>query len=103
MMTVPNAPSTRHPLCPGHPLSTRHPRARPGDRVSAVPCPAPGTSPVMTGGRNRAVPLVVLLLGTALALGACGKKAPPQPPGPPDQVTWPHHYPTPPGSQATKP
>ena len=48
-----------------------------------------------------------LLLGCALALAACGKKAPPQPPGPSDQVTWPHKYPTPPGdsikSETSKP
>ena len=35
----------------------------------------------------------VLLLAAALALAACGKKAAPLPPGPPDQVTYPHTYP----------
>jgi hypothetical protein len=35
---------------------------------------------------------VALPLG--LVLGGCGKVGPPQPPGPPDKVTWPHTYPT---------
>jgi len=35
-----------------------------------------------------------LLLALALvALAACGKKAAPAPPGPPDQVTYPRTYP----------
>jgi hypothetical protein len=73
---------TTRPHVPGHRPSPRHP---------------------WTSGEKRALPLAVLLLGTALALGACGKKAPPQPPGPSDQVTWPHAYPTPPTAQAPKP
>jgi predicted small lipoprotein YifL len=36
---------------------------------------------------------VLLLLGV-LAVAACGKKGPPVPAGPPDQVTWPRTYPT---------
>jgi hypothetical protein len=28
-----------------------------------------------------------------LMLAACGRKAAPSPPGPPDQVTYPHSYP----------
>jgi predicted small lipoprotein YifL len=36
-----------------------------------------------------------VLLAVALALAACGKLGPPQPPGPPDKVTWPHLYPAP--------
>ncbi|MGE0221911.1 MAG: lipoprotein [Acetobacteraceae bacterium] len=35
-----------------------------------------------------------LVLGTVLALAACGKKGPPDPPGPPDQITYPRIYPT---------
>jgi hypothetical protein len=34
------------------------------------------------------------LLGV-LALDGCGKKGPPSPPGPPDQIIYPHGYPTP--------
>jgi predicted small lipoprotein YifL len=39
----------------------------------------------------------LLLVVSVLALGmltACGKKGPPSPPGPADQVTWPRTYPT---------
>jgi len=39
-----------------------------------------------------AKPLAFLLLAT-LALGACGRKGPPVPPGPPDQVIYPRTYP----------
>jgi len=39
---------------------------------------------------------LVLLLAAALALTACGKKGPPLPAGPPDQITWPKPYPQPP-------
>jgi len=35
-----------------------------------------------------------LILTLALVLAACGKKGPPMPPGPADQVTWPRIYPT---------
>lgn len=36
----------------------------------------------------------ILALGAlALLLAACGKVGPIQPPGPPDQVTWPRVYP----------
>lgn len=34
------------------------------------------------------------LLLCGLLLAACGKKGPPVPPGPPDQITWPRTYPT---------
>jgi predicted small lipoprotein YifL len=39
---------------------------------------------------------VPLLLALALLLGlaACGKRGSPEPPGPPDQVTYPRIYPT---------
>jgi nitrous oxide reductase accessory protein NosL len=36
---------------------------------------------------------VLLALALTLALAACGKKSAPQPPGPPDQVTYPRTYP----------
>lgn len=39
----------------------------------------------------RAVTL--LLLALACGLAACGKKNAPQPPGPPDQITFPRTYP----------
>ncbi|MDE2333819.1 MAG: hypothetical protein KGK10_04720 [Rhodospirillales bacterium] len=29
-----------------------------------------------------------------LALAACGRKAPPSPPGPPSAITYPHVYPS---------
>lgn len=34
-----------------------------------------------------------LALAAALALSACGKKGPPLPPGPADQITYPRLYP----------
>ena len=40
---------------------------------------------------------LALALTLAMTLGllvACGKKGPPQPPGPPDQVIYPKTYPT---------
>jgi hypothetical protein len=37
---------------------------------------------------------IVLLLVLALGLAGCGKKGPPTPPGPPDQITFPRAYPT---------
>ena len=36
--------------------------------------------------------LAALLISSALA--GCGKKGPPDPPGPPSKVTWPRSYPT---------
>jgi hypothetical protein len=41
--------------------------------------------------RLRAIVLVGICL---LGLGACGKKGPPDPPGPPDKITFPKTYPT---------
>ena len=38
--------------------------------------------------------LFVVLFGTVLAVGGCGKKGSPSPPGPPDQITYPRAYPT---------
>ena len=35
-----------------------------------------------------------LLLALLLTLAACGKKGPPDPPGPPNEITWPRTYPT---------
>ena len=37
--------------------------------------------------------VLVLLLGMGL-LAACGKKGPPDPPGPPDKIIYPKSYPT---------
>ena len=37
---------------------------------------------------------VVLALAVAMGLlAACGKKGPPDPPGPPDRIIWPRSYP----------
>ena len=35
-----------------------------------------------------------LVLALALSVAACGKRGPPQPAGPPDQVIYPRVYPT---------
>jgi predicted small lipoprotein YifL len=37
--------------------------------------------------------LALALLGVSLSLAACGKKGPPSPPGPADQVIFPRDYP----------
>ncbi len=37
------------------------------------------------------LPVVLLVL---IGLAACGKKGPPEPPGPPEKVTYPRIYPT---------
>jgi len=37
----------------------------------------------------------LLLIALAVALAACGKKGPPSPPGPPDQIIFPKAYPKP--------
>jgi predicted small lipoprotein YifL len=41
----------------------------------------------------RTAVLLSVLLGL-LAVAGCGKKGPPEPPGPPSKVTWPRTYPT---------
>jgi predicted small lipoprotein YifL len=38
--------------------------------------------------------LLAAIIVSGLVLAGCGKKGPPQPPGPPDQITWPRNYPT---------
>jgi predicted small lipoprotein YifL len=38
--------------------------------------------------------LIMGVLTGTLMLAGCGKKGPPSPPGPPDQITWPRVYPT---------
>jgi predicted small lipoprotein YifL len=45
----------------------------------------------MSGSRLKAVAALVLV---ALMLAACGKKGPPDPPGPSNEVIWPRTYPT---------
>jgi predicted small lipoprotein YifL len=35
-----------------------------------------------------------LMLLSALALAACGKKGPPDPPGPQNEIIYPHAYPS---------
>lgn len=37
--------------------------------------------------------LLLALLAAALTVAACGKRGPPAPPGPSDQITWPRSYP----------
>ena len=37
--------------------------------------------------------LLVIMAVLALGLTACGKKGPPDPPGPADQITYPRSYP----------
>lgn len=37
---------------------------------------------------------MALLLLTVLMLAACGKKGPPEPPGPRNEIIWPRSYPT---------
>jgi predicted small lipoprotein YifL len=41
----------------------------------------------------RAALVLAVVLGVIM-LAACGKKGPPSPPGPPDQITYPRRYPT---------
>jgi predicted small lipoprotein YifL len=38
--------------------------------------------------------LILAVLFGIVTLAGCGKKGPPPPPGPPDQITWPRVYPT---------
>jgi predicted small lipoprotein YifL len=37
---------------------------------------------------------LIVVLAAGLLLAACGKKGPPDPPGPPDQVIYPKAYPS---------
>ena len=39
--------------------------------------------------KKKILPFLLL----ALILSACGRKGPPNPPGPPDQITYPRAYP----------
>jgi predicted small lipoprotein YifL len=42
----------------------------------------------------RLVLVFASVFAVLLAVAACGKKGPPTPPGPPNEVTWPRTYPT---------
>lgn len=42
---------------------------------------------------SAALRVALLALALAVSLAACGKKGPPEPPGPPDQVIYPRQYP----------
>jgi hypothetical protein len=44
-------------------------------------------------GMIRMMTLAAVVL-VPLLVAACGKKAAPEPPGPPDQITYPHTYPS---------
>jgi predicted small lipoprotein YifL len=46
----------------------------------------------MSGGMKAGL-LAIALVG-ALLLAGCGKKGPPDPPGPPNEITYPRAYPT---------
>jgi hypothetical protein len=41
----------------------------------------------------KPVAFVAALMACTL-LASCGKKGPPDPPGPPNEITWPRTYPT---------
>jgi predicted small lipoprotein YifL len=44
--------------------------------------------------RTATILLGMFLLATMLALASCGKKGPPDQPGPPSEVIFPRTYPT---------
>jgi hypothetical protein len=51
----------------------------------------------VTPGWSLALPrawLLACVLAGVMAVAACGKKGPPDPPGPPSEITWPRAYPT---------
>ena len=52
-------------------------------------CRARGSAMAGSAGMRWALFLALILM-----LTACGKKGPPSPPGPPDQITFPRTYPT---------
>lgn len=45
-------------------------------------------------GRSSAIMILAVALALMAGLAACGKKGPPVPPGPQNQVTYPRTYPT---------
>ena len=48
----------------------------------------------MAGGAGMRAALITAALLGMVVLAACGKKGPPSPPGPPNEITWPRVYPT---------
>lgn len=48
----------------------------------------------MAGGSGMKAAVILATLLGLIVLTACGKKGPPEPAGPPDQITWPRIYPT---------
>ena len=42
----------------------------------------------------RAVAIALLALALGVGLTACGKKGPPDPPGPPEKIIYPKTYPS---------
>ncbi|HTC10474.1 MAG TPA: lipoprotein [Acetobacteraceae bacterium] len=59
---------------------------------SSGPARSRATGEVHSGSRLHRC--AALLLLSALVLTACGKKGPPDPPGPPSEIIWPHAYPS---------
>ena len=48
----------------------------------------------MAGCTRMKVAGLLIALCCVLLVAACGKKGPPSPPGPANEVTWPRPYPT---------
>ena len=48
----------------------------------------------MAGGAGMKLTLLAAALLACTMLAACGKKGPPDPPGPANEITWPRVYPT---------
>jgi predicted small lipoprotein YifL len=48
----------------------------------------------MAGGSGVKLVLLAAAMIACTTLAACGKKGPPDPPGPPSEIIWPRTYPT---------